>query len=399
MSKRIAIIGTGLMGWGGGIDFLIDFIRIFTLHPEEYECEVFLPNDGIIERILRKIVKKEDIKQKEERIIWCLRNECPDIPIIKYNKKLLTRHRKYEKIKELAKTRRIDFLMPMNALLNGIMDKRYITIGYIVDFQHKHLPHLFSEEEINKRDLYFEKIVNYYDFAFTQSKDTINDIRKYYGAIADSIYVMYDYPHEIVVENNQSADVLKKYNITNPYFMVCNQFWEHKDHKVVFDALEILYKRGYNKINIVCTGDTNDYRNPDYFSSLMKHVSEMHCSKNIMVLGFIDKRDQISLMKNSISLVQPTLFEGNPGGGSVVDAEACGVPCIVSDIPVNLEIPKCYDTKFFKAGNADDLAAVMESAIENYNPKIPYYGKSDYELFYREYDSVMKDMIKRKSCI
>jgi glycosyltransferase involved in cell wall biosynthesis len=63
-------------------------------------------------------------------------------------------------------------------------------------------------------------------------------------------------------------------------------------------------------------------------------------------------------MKKSIALIQPTLFEGGPGGGSVYDAIAHGVPCIVSDIPVNMEIED-DNVLFFKAGSSDDLSMKM----------------------------------------
>jgi hypothetical protein len=63
-------------------------------------------------------------------------------------------------------------------------------------------------------------------------------------------------------------------------------------------------------------------------------------------------------MNHAIALVQPTLFEGGPGGGAVYNAIAMGTRCIISDIPVNKEIEDSTVT-FFKAASPEDLCGKM----------------------------------------
>ena len=77
-------------------------------------------------------------------------------------------------------------------------------------------------------------------------------------------------------------------------------------------------------------------------------------------------------MKQAVALIQPTLFEGSPGGLSVYDALALGVRAIVSDIPVNLEIQEPTVT-FFKAANAEDLADMM---VQSLNLRAPIMDKT-----------------------
>jgi glycosyltransferase involved in cell wall biosynthesis len=88
--------------------------------------------------------------------------------------------------------------------------------------------------------------------------------------------------------------------------------------------------------------------------NLMREISELRLQDHILLLGHIPKLDQIYIMKECIAVIQPTLFEGGPGGGSVYDAVALGVPSIVSDIPVNKEIVD-KNVLFFKAGSEQDL--------------------------------------------
>ena len=85
-------------------------------------------------------------------------------------------------------------------------------------------------------------------------------------------------------------------------------------------------------------------------------------SERVHFLGHIPKFDQIGLLKGSIALVQPTLFEGGPGGGATYDAVSLGIPVLLSDIEVNQEImtPEVYH---FHQQNAEDLTQLMQKVL------------------------------------
>jgi glycosyltransferase involved in cell wall biosynthesis len=89
----------------------------------------------------------------------------------------------------------------------------------------------------------------------------------------------------------------------------------------------------------------------------------------VKILGLIPKRDQIELLKHCCALIQPTLFEGGPGGGAVYDAFSLGVPALVSDIPVNRELPADESVRFFPAGDAAALAARMTEQLAKSPPQ------------------------------
>ncbi len=75
-------------------------------------------------------------------------------------------------------------------------------------------------------------------------------------------------------------------------------------------------------------------------------------------------------MRGSVALIQPTMFEGGPGGGAVYDAVAMGVPCVVSDIPVNLEIDE-PDVHFFNSRDSASLRQVMSQIYAEFNTRVP----------------------------
>jgi hypothetical protein len=71
-----------------------------------------------------------------------------------------------------------------------------------------------------------------------------------------------------------------------------------------------------------------------------------------------------------MAVIQPTLFEGGPGGGAAYDAVAAGVPVLLSDIPINQEIsdPRC---RFFPKQDDSALASLMLQLTASMPSRIP----------------------------
>ena len=163
--------------------------------------------------------------------------------------------------------------------------------------------------------------------------------------------------------------VRRAHGVPSRYFIVCNQFWVHKDHGTALRAFALL--RGapaHADIALVCTGELYDHRAPGHGAAMLRLIGELGIGACVRVLGFIPKTEQIALLKGAIAVVQPTLFEGGPGGGAVYDAIAMGVPALLSDLDVNHEIsdPGC---RFFARGSHAELAALMAQVAAQPPPR------------------------------
>ncbi len=158
-------------------------------------------------------------------------------------------------------------------------------------------------------------------------------------------------------------DIEKTYNLPNKYFLISNQFWIHKSHETAFAALRLVQDAGEDA-HILCTGNTTDYRWPQHFDKLKAGIAKNQLAEKIHFLGIVPKGDQLAIMRRSVAVIQPTLFEGGPGGGAIYDAVSTCTPGIVSDIDVNKEIDIGV-IEFFRAGSAEDLAAKMLKFLQN----------------------------------
>jgi glycosyltransferase involved in cell wall biosynthesis len=236
-------------------------------------------------------------------------------------------------------------------------------IGYLYDFQHKYYPSFFTNAEIKIRENNFAQMLRKAKTIIVNSQSVKDDIEKFYKNSTSSIITL---PFCPVFNSDfyQLQTNIDQYHLPSQYFMISNQFWKHKDHSTAFKAYKLmLNKLNTTNIGLVCTGQTYDERFPTYFNELQKLISELGIEKNVFILGFIPKIDQLQILKNSLGIIQPTLFEGGPGGGAVYESVAYGISSIVSDIPVNLEIQDETVT-FFKSGSVEDLANKMITLIK-----------------------------------
>lgn len=226
-------------------------------------------------------------------------------------------------------------------------------IAYIPDVQHRRLPDMFSPEERRERDRDFSALLSGAAAVLVNSADVANDLRRFYPAARGELISL---PFAACAEPgwfDGEEDIRTRYGIDGRFFLCSNQFWKHKNHRVVLAAIALARQEG-DPVRFVFTGATHDYRHPDYFAGLLDEIRGTGIGEDIHVLGFIPKLDQIRLMQAADAVVQPSLFEGGPGGGSIYNAIALGRPVIVSDLPVNREI-EALVTYFFDPYDPADL--------------------------------------------
>jgi glycosyltransferase involved in cell wall biosynthesis len=236
------------------------------------------------------------------------------------------------------------------------------NIQWIPDFQHLHLPEMFSKKEIKYRNREFAKIAKEADVVLLSSYNAYNDFVKFFPEYKTKGYVLhfvsYIDPKVYELTDNMRNEIFKKYNLPEKYFYLPNQFWKHKNHIVVLKALAILKKKGINDIHVICTGNTLDYRNPDYFDYLLQYIQNNDLTDNFSILGLVDYLELICLMRYSLALLQPSLFEG--WSSTVEEAKSIGKNCILSNLPVHIE-QNPSDSIYFNPHDAEELAAILES--------------------------------------
>ena len=243
------------------------------------------------------------------------------------------------------------------------------TIAYLYDCQHRYWPDFFSQEELAYRDSYFQEMVNHHKKIIVNAQTVKDDLIKFFNARAEQIFVLpYTPKIDLRFYKDYSAQI-KKYNLPARYFMMSNQFWIHKDHPTALRAFAEYLKTDSN-MEFIFTGAMEDYRRPQYINELKQLVQDLHIEKKVRFLGLIPKEEQLQIMKGATAVIQTTLFEGGPGGGSVWDAISLGIPVVLSDISTNKEVIG-ERVHFFKAQDAQDLCQKMQEVVNKHYSPIP----------------------------
>lgn len=241
------------------------------------------------------------------------------------------------------------------------------SISWIPDFQHIRMPQYFSQRERSMRDRQFLRIANGSRRIILSSNDARRDFASFAPHAAEKTNVLH---FVSCYENAEVAltreQLCRHFGIDRPFFHLPNQFWTHKNHGVVVEALGILRKLGINVL-VLATGKTGDYRDPQHFERLMTRVKDLGIEDSFRVLGIVTLPELKSLMLNAISLINPSNFEG--WSTTVEESKSLGLPIILSDIPVHLEQAPLLG-RYFKAGSAEDLAQAMLVATREHDPAV-----------------------------
>lgn len=268
------------------------------------------------------------------------------------------------------------------------------AIQWIPDFQHDCYPEYFSPDEIELRMKQFKRIQENNLPLILSSNSSLNDFKKFYGE-KDNTYVVpfvsYLEPELKKMSDACENDILKKYELDNHrYACISNQFWKHKNHIVVLNAIKRMNLEGVD-FKFVFTGYPKDYRDPDYFASLMKLFEDSDVKPYVQILGFIDRTEQIAIMKCASFVIQPSLFEG--WGTVVEDAKVLDKTILLSDIPIHREQmnDKC---KLFDPNDPDALADLISREIKEEHIEDISAGIADMYNRAKEYSKGFEQLLR-----
>ena len=383
---KILFLGSGLCEWGGGIDYLCQIVSAYSYlarHTDAVKIEMsaiipFIDTSILDDKLRKEILISNLIKIESSIKIYYLSQN--------------------ESLKEKIMQMQPDFVMPY--CYGAFRNFSIPYISYIPDFQEEYYKQYFSPTVIVVRRQVNAFILSYAPYVIATSNSVALDIKKFYPQCRSHIFIQPFAPLSCCEYWNTSNVDLTKYELPDKYFIVSNQFWMHKDHITVFRAVKSLLESGYKDVFVVCTGKMEDYRNTNYNEELKQFISENSLEKNIKLLGYISKLEQIEIMKNAIALIQPTQFEGDPGGCSVYEAVSYGKAVIMSDILVNLEASGTEDVYYFKVGDSEDLASKMKLLFKKaYRPYKVEIAQRIFEknvkIITKFYMDMMKCVVKR----
>jgi glycosyltransferase involved in cell wall biosynthesis len=235
----------------------------------------------------------------------------------------------------------------------------YLTsIGWIPDFQHVHLPEFFVEQELRDRDRAFLELARNARLVLLNSANAGEHFAAFAPAYAAKARVV-PFPSLYAFEPPKPVPVPARetFRLPRKFALVANQFWQHKNHRVVLEAIRRLRDNGMS-VPVAMIGLPSETRDPlnRPISDVLQTVARTTLSDEVKVLGLVDRTDLTDLLRTAAVVIQPSRFEG--WSTVVQDCKALGRPLICSDLDVHREqAPDALG--FFPCDSPDALAALL----------------------------------------
>lgn len=218
----------------------------------------------------------------------------------------------------------IYFLSPSSLSLDLVSHNYIITVWDLCHRDFPEFPEVNFFREFELRESLYKKSLKKAVAILVDSEIGRKNIIKRYGVDEERVYIVPFMPSVNVISKNY-IDVKSKYAIKGDYIYYPAQFWPHKNHVYIIEAISILKQQG---IEITALFSGSDKGNLNY---VLDYAKDLGVEKLIKYIGFAPNEEIYSLYKNALAIVIPTYF--GPTNIPPLEAFAVGTPLIYSDLP------------------------------------------------------------------
>lgn len=206
------------------------------------------------------------------------------------------------------------------------------------DLQHRlhpEFPEVSANGEWERREYTLKNIVRYSTLVIADSEVGREDILNYYGEYItpDRVKVLpflrasYLNPD---ISDLEKQKVRMRHRLPERFLFYPAQFWPHKNHLRVVQAIAMIRDQYGIEISIVFCGSKTGETRRRTVRELMSAVRKLGIENNVHLIDYISDADMSALYAGATALVMPTFF--GPTNIPPIEAAAFGCPVLTSDI-------------------------------------------------------------------
>ena len=247
------------------------------------------------------------------------------------------------------------FLEPISRVLSLQKLNYIITVWDLCHRDTPEFPEVRAWNEFLSRERIYHHCLSQALLVLADSPVLVDQIVARYGVDRDRLMVMPFSPSPFLANKASiTVDVLQKYNLQEDYFFYPAQFWAHKNHIRILQALQLLKKQG-KECNVVFCG--SDQGNLEYIRQV---IHDDGLSGQVKMLGFVPVENMRNLYQHCRAVVMPSYF--GPTNIPPLEAWMSGRPLIYSDIFTEQvgDAAICVNPD-----SAEELATAMQKLIDS----------------------------------
>jgi glycosyltransferase involved in cell wall biosynthesis len=269
------------------------------------------------------------------------------------------------------------------------------SLVWIPDFQHLHLPHFFSPKMVLQRTAGYRRLAANATRVIVSSTDAQTDLARLLGAGGAAGDILRFVPSIPERPRSTRAELEARYGFAGKYLFLPNQFWAHKNHLVVIEAVRNLMQLS-DPPQILCSGELSDFRNPNHIGLIRAEIRKSEIRAHFRLLGAIPYQDVFDLMFYSHAVINPSLFEG--WSTTVEEAKLLNKRLILSDINVHREQAQSR-AQYFKPDSAIECLEAIRCvwAADSLEPDPLYHinAKAGLLDFGRRYLEIVRECVTK----
>jgi len=233
------------------------------------------------------------------------------------------------------------------------------TVAWLPDFQHRHLPAMYGRLTWLKREIGYQVQIRSRSAVLLSSEDAKQDCERFYPFSCGRITVVH-FATRVAPEllGQLTETVIEQYGLKpGQYFFFPGQLYKHKNHALVIRSLGLMKKEG-KCVHVALSGEKDSLRSQGLYDNLLQLAEQEGVLSYIHFLGNIPFNDLLGLMRYSIAVINPSLFEG--WSTVVEEARSMGLSMLLSDLPVHME-QMGEQAHYFDRYSPDSLARALLS--------------------------------------
>jgi glycosyltransferase involved in cell wall biosynthesis len=220
-----------------------------------------------------------------------------------------------------ARAREIDLMWFPTPMYEPVDIPYVVTIWDLEHRLHPYFPELGGRGEWQARDKHFGDALRRATYVVTGTEVGRDQIVRFYSVDRDRIRLL---PHPTPAFALDARSESPPPSLPRPYVFYPAQFWSHKNHVGLLQAIAELKRRG-KVVHTALVG--SDKGNRDYVKA---KASDLGIAEQIHFLGFVERAELVALYRHASALVYTSLC--GPENLPPLEAMALGCPVINSDI-------------------------------------------------------------------
>jgi len=228
------------------------------------------------------------------------------------------------------------------------------------DLQHVHYPGFFSKIDWAIRERLYRAFCEQAEYVCVQTEWSKQDIVQQYGIAPEKLVVIpwglvFDARATHSVQAPQSA--ARRLGLPPQFLFYPAVTWPHKNHEVIFHALNLLKRERQRTVQVYFTGASTEFR-----AKLDGIAQRLGVREQLHYLGFVTTEELRSIYRAATAMVFPSKFEGF--GLPLLEAFDAGLPVLCSNASVLPEVAQDA-ALYFDPDSPSDLAARMIRILDD----------------------------------